>query len=88
MNNSCTNCQPSVTGGNYQNNNYKTMTKKDIIKQELQGFIPVKGQVLATAPEGFQTTIEGNVKVAVVDLDKLAEFLAKHLKIKSEDLVN
>jgi len=65
------------------------MTKKELIKQELQSVISVPyamnyTQQFGMAPEKtlqFQT-------IAIVDLDKLAEFLSKYIEIKAEDLIN
>ena len=47
------------------------MKKKDIIKKEIAGYFRVYG----------------GEDIEIVDLEKLAEFLAKYLKIKLEDLI-
>lgn len=67
-----------LTLTNYLN---KSMTKKDIIKQEIMGTINVPSYMPYT--EG---KMSGDYhKYAVVDLDKLATLLAKYLDIKIEE---
>jgi len=66
------------------------MTKKDIIKQEIMGSISIPNIL----PLSFTTNpnvideykIAGISNLAIVDIDKLAEFLAKH--IKTDDLID
>ena len=60
------------------------MTKKDLIKQEITGITTV-----VSAHQGFTQEGEKSYgQIVVVDIDKLSEFLAKHLKIENKDLID
>jgi len=65
------------------------MTKEEIIKQELAGSLSIyagkKPYVNSGVSYGEQDSYE---PVVVVSLDKLAKFLAKHLDIKTENLIS
>lgn len=61
------------------------MTKKDIIKQDLMITISVPIDVVKYSNSETYTLTKSNL--AIVDLDKLAEFLAKYLPIPLEDLI-
>lgn len=66
------------------------MTKKEIIKNELQGIISVPYDICDVKIfQGFANVRKGLAfnNITIVDLDKLSEFLANHLDIKPEELI-
>ena len=60
------------------------MTKKEIIKQELQSIVEVLD---GSYQMGIDKPSFIKREIKVVDLDKLAEFLVKYIDIKAEDLI-
>lgn len=65
------------------------MTKEQIILEELKGMLIIPTSVYkADGGLGMESYHLANEKVAYVDLEKLAKFLAKRLEIKPDKLIS